>query len=83
MSGDLLISIDCDNAIQNAASIAPEGLSGCNMLCAGNSSEYCGAGNRLDVYKFNYTGVTSTSSVISSTVRTRISCRNTLINTCV
>ncbi|KAF8862211.1 glyoxal oxidase-like protein [Acephala macrosclerotiorum] len=56
----------CDNSIQNAAVVAPEGLSGCNMLCAGNSSEYCGAGNRLDIYKFDYTGVTSTSSSKSS-----------------
>ncbi|KAF8736996.1 hypothetical protein AX14_013631 [Amanita brunnescens Koide BX004] len=42
----------CGNSIANGgASIA---ASGCNMVCAGNSSEFCGGPNRLNVY--NYTG---------------------------
>jgi len=45
------IVTDCGNAISNGGVIAPGGISDCNMLCAGNSSEYCGAGNRLDVYQ--------------------------------
>ncbi len=35
------------------------------MLCAGNSSEYCGGGNRLNVYNYQNQynpGVTSTST---------------------
>ncbi|KUJ12265.1 uncharacterized protein LY89DRAFT_738058 [Mollisia scopiformis] len=72
----------CDNTIQNAATIAPEGISGCNMLCAGNSSEYCGAGNRLDIYKFNYTGVSSTSSstLISSSSSSQLSSTTSLLS---
>ncbi|KAK0632014.1 hypothetical protein B0T14DRAFT_490452 [Immersiella caudata] len=36
----------CGNTISNGGAPA----AGCNMLCNGNSSEYCGAGNRLNVY---------------------------------
>lgn len=36
----------CGNTISNGGAPA----TGCNMLCNGNSSEYCGAGNRLNVY---------------------------------
>lgn len=36
--------IGCGNAISNGALVAPGGISECNMLCNGNSSEYCGAG---------------------------------------
>ncbi|KAF8858490.1 WSC-domain-containing protein [Acephala macrosclerotiorum] len=37
----------------------------CSMLCAGNSTEYCGASNRLDMYQFNpaLASTSSTSSV--------------------
>ncbi|KAL2063582.1 hypothetical protein VTL71DRAFT_5387 [Oculimacula yallundae] len=45
----------CDNAILNGATLAPEGLSGCSMLCNGNFSEYCGGPSRLDIYNFNKT----------------------------
>ncbi|KAF2258383.1 hypothetical protein CC78DRAFT_587230 [Lojkania enalia] len=38
----------CDNVLRNAATSAPE--SECNMACAGDSSEMCGAGNRDSVY---------------------------------
>ena len=33
---------------------APAAASDCNMVCAGNSSEFCGGPNRLNVY--NNTG---------------------------
>ena len=68
---DRLIVLDCGNTLKNNAVIAPGGLSDCNMLCKGNSSEYCGAGNRLDVYKQGYLG--SGSSVSSVTVSTTVS----------
>ncbi|KAJ7905890.1 glyoxal oxidase N-terminus-domain-containing protein [Mycena leptocephala] len=42
----------CGPAIINGG--GPETASECNMLCAGNSSEFCGGPNRLTVY--NYTG---------------------------
>jgi hypothetical protein len=39
----------------------------CNMVCAGNSSEYCGAGNRLNVYTLARTATSTTSIASSST----------------
>ncbi|KAF8621390.1 hypothetical protein AX15_007844 [Amanita polypyramis BW_CC] len=45
----------CGNAIVNGG--APALASTCNMVCAGNSSEYCGGANRLNVY--NYTAAIS------------------------
>jgi hypothetical protein len=38
----------CDNFIRNGASLTSN--SDCSMTCGGNSSEYCGAGNRLSIY---------------------------------
>ncbi|CAG8976444.1 hypothetical protein HYALB_00008033 [Hymenoscyphus albidus] len=61
----------CDNSIKNAATVAPGGLSDCNSLCAGNSSEYCGSNDRLNIYKQGYIGSQSTvSSVVASSTRT-------------
>lgn len=40
----------CGNAIANGGAYAGEG---CNMLCNGNASEYCGGPNRLNVYNFH------------------------------
>jgi len=41
----------CGNSFENSG--APIAASSCNMLCAGNSSEFCGGPNALNVY--NYT----------------------------
>ena len=41
------ISIDCGNST-SAGTVAP--TADCGMTCKGNSSEYCGAGNRLSIY---------------------------------
>ncbi|KAJ3942105.1 uncharacterized protein N0V96_007596 [Colletotrichum fioriniae] len=38
----------CDNQLRNTGSA---GFDGCNMLCSGNSSEYCGGSNRINVYQ--------------------------------
>lgn len=38
----------CGNALNNAASKTSE--SDCNMPCAGDSNQMCGAGNRLSIY---------------------------------
>ncbi|ORY19791.1 hypothetical protein BCR34DRAFT_595240 [Clohesyomyces aquaticus] len=38
----------CGNAISNDG--APEPSGDCNMVCNGNSTEYCGAGYRLNLY---------------------------------
>lgn len=45
----------CGNTI-NAGSALVEGdrtVNGCNMICNGNQSEYCGGGNRLEMYVLN------------------------------
>ena len=47
----------CGTSIQ--AGGAPASASDCNMLCSGNSTEYCGGPNRLTLY--NYTGTPSTT----------------------
>jgi hypothetical protein len=55
----------CGNAFENGGGPAPDGLVGCDMTCNGNSSEYCGGPNRLDVY--NSTGTippTTTDTVV-------------------
>ncbi|KAJ4297155.1 hypothetical protein N0V88_004073 [Collariella sp. IMI 366227] len=39
----------CGNKISNGATPA---TSGCDMTCNGNSGEFCGGGNRLNVYNF-------------------------------
>ncbi|KAH0543417.1 hypothetical protein FGG08_002275 [Glutinoglossum americanum] len=54
----------CGNAFSNGGGPAPEGLSGCSMPCNGNSSEYCGGPNRLDMYQFNKTAPVSAWSLL-------------------
>ncbi len=44
--------LDCGNSPSNGGGPAPDGLAGCDMACNGNSSEYCGGSNRLDVYGY-------------------------------
>ena len=44
--------IVCDTKFENYG--APIPASGCNMACTGNSSEFCGGPDALNVY--NYTG---------------------------
>ncbi|KAJ0308306.1 hypothetical protein COL516b_003575 [Colletotrichum fioriniae] len=39
----------CGNSLAATSKTAP--LSECNMKCAGNSYQYCGDGNRLELYK--------------------------------
>ena len=42
----------CGNSFSNGGAQEPD-MSGCNMPCAGNASEYCGGPNRLNVYDYN------------------------------
>ena len=65
-----LTEIDCGNSFSNGGGPAPDGTTGCNMVCYGNASETCGGPNRLDVYDYNNAISalpTSTSSSASST----------------
>ncbi|CCC09943.1 hypothetical protein SMACR_02523 [Sordaria macrospora] len=52
----------CGNTLASSSSEAPD--SECNMLCAGDSTEYCGAGNRLELY--STTAGTGTGTATSS-----------------
>ena len=47
---------DCDAQFENFGAPVTDG--GCTMPCAGNSSEFCGGPNRLNVY--NFTGIITT-----------------------
>ncbi|KAG6009640.1 hypothetical protein E4U21_001704 [Claviceps maximensis] len=38
----------CGNSLDKSSAAAP--LGECNMVCGGDASEYCGAGNRLELY---------------------------------
>ncbi|CZR70098.1 uncharacterized protein PAC_19999 [Phialocephala subalpina] len=57
----------CGNTFSNGGVPAPDGLAGCNMLCSGNLSEYCGGPNRLDVYDLNNAIATITTATIAPT----------------
>ncbi|KAI9840491.1 MAG: hypothetical protein M1838_004047 [Thelocarpon superellum] len=48
----------CGNSFQNGAAPA---TSGCDMLCNGNSSEYCGGASRLNAYSLNGAATTTGS----------------------
>ncbi len=52
-----------DGPINNSAA-APNGDKECNMLCKGDSKEFCGAGNRLNVYR--KIGSTSTNRLVNA-----------------
>ncbi|KAN0063950.1 hypothetical protein ACQY0O_003556 [Thecaphora frezii] len=45
----------CGNNLMNSPKPAPKAE--CNFLCGGNSLEYCGAGFRMGLYRFNATAV--------------------------
>ncbi|KUJ17770.1 WSC-domain protein [Mollisia scopiformis] len=57
----------CGDTFSNGGVPAPEGLSGCDMLCSGNLSEYCGGPNRLGVYDLNNAIATITTTTVSPT----------------
>ncbi|KAB5511496.1 WSC domain-containing protein [Coniochaeta sp. 2T2.1] len=61
----------CGNALGPGA--VKTNIGECNMLltnCTDNSTEYCGAGNRLNVYEFNATAATSSSSTSRTSTST-------------
>ncbi|KAL5594741.1 hypothetical protein BROUX41_001655 [Berkeleyomyces rouxiae] len=51
----------CGNSF--ASSSADAALSDCSMTCSGNSSQYCGAGNRLTAYQSPSTGPSMPATV--------------------
>lgn len=53
----------CGNSLRGGSTIAA--TTDCSMLCNGNQFEYCGGGNRLDLYAIN--GTIPSSTTASST----------------
>lgn len=56
----------CGNSVDASSSEAP--LTDCNMVCGGDASEYCGAGNRLNVYSTTATRSTSAAPTQTGTL---------------
>ena len=55
----------CGNSMANGAVLQASSnpdINGCSMFCQGNSSEYCGGPNRLNVFQYNGTVPTSSSN---------------------
>ncbi|KAK1545521.1 WSC domain-containing protein [Colletotrichum paranaense] len=81
----------CGSTISNGGAPA---VDGCNMLCNGNSSEYCGGPNRLNVYDFQHqykplptststpapTGASTSSSSTSTSSSTAVSSSSSVIS---
>jgi hypothetical protein len=60
----------CGNAL-GTGSVKAENQYDCSFTCAGNPLQYCGAGNRLELYKLEGATVSSSSSsVVSSRAST-------------
>ncbi|CZR57380.1 related to beta-1,3 exoglucanase precursor [Phialocephala subalpina] len=55
----------CGNTLASTSTLAA--LSDCSFICPGNSYEYCGAGNRLEMYLLSTSASSSSSPVSSST----------------
>lgn len=55
----------CGNTMAASATLKPD--SDCNMICAGDKWEYCGAGNRLNVYVKNGTAVVTPTTSVTGT----------------
>lgn len=57
----------CGNSLVGGSTLAAN-QADCNFLCPGDKTEYCGAGNRLELYKWVASGATSTvpTSAVSS-----------------
>lgn len=58
----------CGDSLASSSASAP--LGDCNMVCTGNPLEYCGAGNRLELYINNTTGTATASGASATTTAT-------------
>lgn len=50
----------CGNSLHSSSNLAPEEQ--CNMVCAGNPFQYCGAGSRLELYRAAPATLTTSTS---------------------
>ncbi|KAK4103952.1 heme peroxidase [Parathielavia hyrcaniae] len=55
----------CGNSLNAGSVPAPD--SECNMLCAGDALEYCGAGNRLELYRLTTISLSTSEAAMTST----------------
>jgi hypothetical protein len=55
----------CGDSLAPSSASAP--LADCNMVCTGNALEYCGAGNRLELYIKNSTASSSSGTTATAT----------------
>src|SRR5688572_9289805 len=62
---DMALPGYCGNSLASSSDEAP--LEECNMLCGGDASQYCGAGNRLELYSTTASQPSSTSSTPTPT----------------
>ncbi|KAE9379342.1 WSC-domain-containing protein [Stipitochalara longipes BDJ] len=53
----------------------------CYMLCTGNSTEYCGAGNRLSLYMHNSSLISTSSSVAPTSTSSTKTYSSTVLST--
>ncbi|KUJ22208.1 uncharacterized protein LY89DRAFT_729673 [Mollisia scopiformis] len=60
----------CGNTLASSSTLAA--LSDCSFICPGNSYEYCGAGNRLELYELSTAASSSSSSLVSSTTASTV-----------
>lgn len=65
----------CDNAFAKGSVPAP--VEDCSMTCNGNSSEFCGGPNRLNVYQLKKLAVTTTSASAATVPATATSASST------
>jgi hypothetical protein len=61
----------CGNTLASTSTLAA--LSDCYFVCSGSQYEYCGAGNRLEMYKLTSSTSSTSSSAVSQSVSTSTS----------
>ncbi|KAL8784983.1 MAG: hypothetical protein Q9213_003644 [Squamulea squamosa] len=49
----------CGNQFTNPTAPAPKGETECNMKCSGDATKFCGAGNRMNLFKSQTVGPTN------------------------
>ncbi|KAM0335804.1 hypothetical protein ACHAQA_000854 [Verticillium albo-atrum] len=57
----------CGNALQGNSAAAP--LAECDMSCSGDRTQYCGGGNRLELYRTTATRTSTTTSAAAGPTR--------------
>ena len=64
----------CGNTVGGGSAVvlgSTPDVTGCNMVCSGNATEYCGGPNRINIY--NYVAIASSAAPPSSTASSMLS----------